>query len=238
MEHYIKVEYYRFDEVKGLLSLKLYFDIEEGSQKEDEGTLIPNTGWYSGLEFESIQIDTQNSFVCSTEASTQATTITSENIGEMYTEQYYKYTGDALVLSTRKVWDITINLNEVTSGVLSSLRNYKDSLLFIFVNVKGNYKIPDQYEGWITQQPMSVMFSLYDYKELYNLVYSKLSNSVSNDSCTCFDKCAANAIILLNGVESSLRLERWRDAIQFWKPLHRDTDSKIYNPKRCNCHAF
>ena len=219
MEHYIKLDNYHFDHVKKLLSFTIYFDIEE------------EHGAYSLLDFDTISIDTEKTFVCSNEPSHIATTFSVVDTGVVKDETYYKIVDGSGKTSVRREWNITIDLNDLDlNGALAGTQNFINSLLFIYVSLKGDYTVDSL--SWIKKQPKYIMFALYDYKSLYELIFNKIAENIDLDCCTCLDICAANNIVFLNALEASLSMERWQDAIKFWNLLHNTATQRV---KSCNC---
>lgn len=236
MEHYIKVDNYTFDRTDPTkLNISLYFDTLEGSD-----TTPNRRGFYVDLKFKSVAIDTDKSFICSSEPSSIATVININDIGTQRDERYRYYDGNDYVTSSRRIVEIHLDLSDTSlNGVLSTIRSFNDTLLFFFVEVEGmedsdgNKLDYNAVEGsYIWEQPKSIMFSLYNPIALHNFIYESMLSSMDLSCCQCIDCSSANNVVFLNGFESSIHLGRWRDSIKFWNLIH---DRKYVNNKGCNC---
>lgn len=227
MKHYIKVDSFAFDECNGILNLKLYFDIQFG-QNEEQGL----NGWYSDLQFKRVAIDTQETFICSNDPSELATIFTpnKQDVGELFDETYYYInSGGELVKSARRCWNLLIDLKSTSlTGALCSLTDFKESLLFFFVEVEGEY--PDSIQSCMNI-PKEIMFTLYDKDALEDTVFESMAMVKDLSCCTDFDTSSSINILYLLAFESAIGANKWLDAIRFWNLIH----SQIVEIKKCNC---
>lgn len=228
MEHYIKINKYAFDTNNPKkVMVEVYFDLEEGSD-----TTNNNQGYYTNLTFKSVHVDTQKTFICANDWSSLATSIDYTNSSAVTDEQYSYLDGSSVITSSRRKLNIVIDLDDINlNGVLSTETTFEDKLLFFFVTVEGNYNAHAQ--SYIAQQPKTLMFSLYDPRRLYNLIYNNLLGSMDLDCCTCLDCNSVNNIVFLHGLESALQIGKWQDAVKYWKLLH--ADHNMIRAKSCNC---
>ena len=156
-----------------------------------------------------IRIDTQRSFVCTSEPSSNASIITIDT-----TASGVELNGENKIIS---ITNYEINLASATSGALLTL-DINNDMMFVYV-----YGNPDISAG-VT----------FDQNSLYQLVFRNLNRNLISQKCCTIDQSSVDLVLLFEAFQLSWSTADPRKFIYYWNRLHNYSSDSSSN---CGCNG-